>query len=159
MTYEELETGELLRVYYNEHAKVQSLQPAALPHADWKYEIWKHEGKVYAAEFYKEEEAQIHALSHYTDYDTIDILKPFIIRTARTHSLPPNYINNLWNLNTKKYVGQPVISREELYDLYVVQDLSATETATRLYTTHPTILSKLREYEIPVRKRGRRKKC
>ena len=164
MTYEDLEqTGELLRVYYNEHAKVQSLQPAALPHADWKYEIWEHEGKVYTVEHYAGN-VQIHELDDYTLlYATIHTLQSLILKTACKYELPIKYVNTLWGLKLKScaYVEKPKmkISRETLYDLYITQDLSTTEIAHRYDVTAPTIRARLRDHKIDIKRQGRRKKC
>ena len=44
------------------------------------------------------------------------------------------------------------IPRAKLYDLYVNQELSAREVARRIGCSKPTVLTRLREYNIPIRK-------
>lgn len=43
------------------------------------------------------------------------------------------------------------INKDELYDLYVNQQKTVKEIAEHYYCTHPTILDRMKQYEIPRR--------
>ena len=165
MTYEKLEkSGDLLRVYYNQNTLAQHLQPAPLPHVEWKYEVWKHEERFYLVEFFGENglvilPAKIYDMLTFAKYDTVDTIKDVIIKTAHKHNLPSAYTQKIWNLSSNRHNRQACkhVSREQLYDLYVTQKMSAVQVAEKLFISHPIVRKKLREYGITVRKQGRRK--